>query len=263
VLHLSTRWGFASIRKLALKSINPPTPHDRLILARAHAVDQWVQPALTDLCQRAEPLSLTEARQMLIEDVVLVAAVRENVRHGVFTKLDTAKVTQAVQDALAGKLTRNEGNTQNSGNGFFIQWPEEGEAKSPEENAAQSEQAAPKPEGEQDPKPFSGFFSVATQATVKSAFGPNTATWNQRPIAVKQVTKKASTSTQSTNGTPKPLFSFGIGGSNVAPPSPSLGTPLRSVESCPPSPEPTAKKAKTPAVDPKVDPAGSSKAPAK
>jgi hypothetical protein len=110
VLHLSTRWGFASIRKLALKSINPPTPHDRLILARTHAVDHWVLPALTALCERAEPLSLTEARQMRIEDVVLVAAVREDVRKSFFVPLDTAKVTQAVQAALAGKPPRNEGN---------------------------------------------------------------------------------------------------------------------------------------------------------
>ncbi|KAI9441606.1 hypothetical protein H4582DRAFT_1397524 [Lactarius indigo] len=106
VLHLSTRWGFASIRKLALKFINPPTPHDRLVLARTYTVDQWVLPALTALCERAEPLSLTEALQMRMEDVVLVAAVREDVRSRVL-RVDFAKVTQAVEAALAGK--RNEG----------------------------------------------------------------------------------------------------------------------------------------------------------
>ena len=109
VLHLSTRWGFASIRKLALNSIKLPTPHDRLILARTYAVDQWVLPALTALCERAEPLSLTEARQMRIEDVVLVAAIREDVRKSVFSKMGTAEVTQVVQAALAGKFPRNEG----------------------------------------------------------------------------------------------------------------------------------------------------------
>ena len=110
MLHLSTCWGFASIRKLALNSIKLPTPHDRLILARTYAVDQWVLPALTALCERAEPLSLTEARQMRIEDVVLVAAIREDVRKSVFSKMGTAEVTQVVQAALAGKFPRNEGN---------------------------------------------------------------------------------------------------------------------------------------------------------
>jgi hypothetical protein len=77
VLHLSTRWDFASLRKLALKSIRPPTSHDQLVLARTYSVDEWVLPALTALCSRTLPLSLDEARQMDIEDVILVAAVRE------------------------------------------------------------------------------------------------------------------------------------------------------------------------------------------
>ena len=47
---------------------------------------------------------------MRIEDVVLVAAIREGVCSSAFIHSDTAKVTQAVlQAALAGKLPRNEG----------------------------------------------------------------------------------------------------------------------------------------------------------
>ncbi|KAH9032572.1 hypothetical protein EDB85DRAFT_1865034, partial [Lactarius pseudohatsudake] len=80
VLHLSTRWGFASLRKLALKSIKPPTSHDKFILARTYSVDHWVLPALTALCERTLPLSLDEARQMSLEDVILVATVREEIR---------------------------------------------------------------------------------------------------------------------------------------------------------------------------------------
>ena len=80
VLHLSTRWGFDSLRKLAIKSIRPPTSYDQLVLARTYSVEQWVLPALSVLCSRALPLSLDEARQMDIEDVVLVAAVREEIR---------------------------------------------------------------------------------------------------------------------------------------------------------------------------------------
>ncbi|KAI0000979.1 hypothetical protein BJV77DRAFT_933413, partial [Russula vinacea] len=77
VLRLSTQWGFSSLRKLALRSINPPTPFDQLLLARAYSVDHWVLPALSALCERTVPLSLNEASQMSMEDVVLVTTVRE------------------------------------------------------------------------------------------------------------------------------------------------------------------------------------------
>ncbi|KAH9067669.1 hypothetical protein EDB87DRAFT_1531281, partial [Lactarius vividus] len=77
VLHLSTRWGFGSIRNLAVRSIKPPTAFDQLLLARTYAVDRWIVPALTALCERTASLSLDEARGMSVEDVVLVATVRE------------------------------------------------------------------------------------------------------------------------------------------------------------------------------------------
>jgi hypothetical protein len=80
VLSLSTLWGFASLRRLALKSIDPPTPFDQLLLARAYSVDDWVSAALTALCERTVPLSLSEARQMTVEDVVLITTVREGIR---------------------------------------------------------------------------------------------------------------------------------------------------------------------------------------
>ena len=96
VLHLSTRWGFASIRKLALGSINPPTPHDRLLLARTYSVDDWVIPALSALSERTTPLSLSEARQMSIEDVVLVSTVREDIR-GRALQVDSAEIPLRVK----------------------------------------------------------------------------------------------------------------------------------------------------------------------
>ena len=100
VLHLSTRWGFDSLRKLAIKSIRPPTSYDQLVLARTYSVEQWVLPALSVLCSRALPLSLDEARQMDIEDVVLVAAVREEIR-GDALRVDAAEIPRHVEMALA------------------------------------------------------------------------------------------------------------------------------------------------------------------
>ncbi|KAH9174998.1 hypothetical protein EDB89DRAFT_429834 [Lactarius sanguifluus] len=103
VLYLSTRWGFASRRKLALESIKPPTPYDRLLLARQYAVDHWVSPALIALCERTAPLSLDEARGMNIEDLVLIATMREEIfRFGV----SAAEIPRRIEAMQAEALVR-------------------------------------------------------------------------------------------------------------------------------------------------------------
>ena len=102
-LHLSTRWGFASIRKLALGSIKPPTPHDRLRLARTYSIDDWVVPALSELCERTTPLTLPEARQMSIEDVVLVSTVREDIRSQAL-QVDSAEIPLRIEAEQLGTL---------------------------------------------------------------------------------------------------------------------------------------------------------------
>jgi hypothetical protein len=196
------------------------------MLARTYAVNQWVVPALTALCEIADPLTLTEARPMRIEDIVLVAAVREEVRGR--GRIDASKVTRIVEVALAGKLPRFEGDSasrpgleggvakqgirstaaeshvdseREDGNGpnYFTQWPSKNVAKLPDENATQGvgkatvlEQAVPKFEGERDAKPFGGRFEVAAQAAVDSAFSslPGKITVpKQRPLAGKQASK--------------------------------------------------------------------------
>ncbi|KAI0302320.1 hypothetical protein B0F90DRAFT_1713914 [Multifurca ochricompacta] len=103
VLHLSTCWGFTSLRNLALKSIKPPTPFDQLLLARTYSVDCWVLPALSALCERKVPLSLSEARQMSINDVVLVTAVREDIRHHAL-QVDPEEIPRCIEAAQAGML---------------------------------------------------------------------------------------------------------------------------------------------------------------
>jgi hypothetical protein len=98
VLHLSTRWSFASesIRKLALRSIEPPMPHDRLLLARTYSVEEWVVPALSALCERTKPLTLSEAWRVSIEDVVLVSAVREDILNHTL-QVDAAEIPLSVE----------------------------------------------------------------------------------------------------------------------------------------------------------------------
>jgi len=82
ILDLSTRWGFASIREMAIRYMNlkPPTSVQRLVLGKKYAIEDWILPALQEFCERPLPLTLDEARLMNIEDVVLVGSVRESVR---------------------------------------------------------------------------------------------------------------------------------------------------------------------------------------
>jgi hypothetical protein len=105
VLHLSTHWDFASIRRLALNGIQPPTPHDRLLLARKYSVNDWVIPALSGLCERSAPLSLDEACQMNMEDVVVVTTVREDIRNQTL-QVDAAEISRHVISAQKGKHVR-------------------------------------------------------------------------------------------------------------------------------------------------------------
>jgi hypothetical protein len=83
-----------------LKSIEPPNAFERLVIARSCGVDHWVLPALSALCERRQPLSLEEARQMNIEDVVLIATVREEIR-GNGVPIDTAGILRHVERLLA------------------------------------------------------------------------------------------------------------------------------------------------------------------
>jgi hypothetical protein len=84
-----------------MRSINPPTPFDQLLLARAYSVDHWILPALSALCERTVPLSLNEASQMSIEDVVLISTVREDIRHHTL-QVDSHEIPRCIEAAQAG-----------------------------------------------------------------------------------------------------------------------------------------------------------------
>lgn len=84
-----------------MRSINPPTPFDQLQLSRAYSVDHWILPALSALCERTVPLSLDEARQMNIEDVVLISTVREDIRHHTL-QVDSDEIPRCIEVAQAG-----------------------------------------------------------------------------------------------------------------------------------------------------------------
>jgi len=68
-----------------------------------YSVDHWVVPALSALCERTTPLTLSEAQQMNIEDVVLVSTVREDIR-GCTLQVDTAEIPLRVEAKQLGAL---------------------------------------------------------------------------------------------------------------------------------------------------------------
>lgn len=102
ILDLSTRWGFATIRELAIRRLNPPTPHQRLILGRKYGVDHWIPIALQELCERPQPLTPDEARLMDVEDVVLVGSVREKVRKHTLT-VNLAEIRDCIEARRNGE----------------------------------------------------------------------------------------------------------------------------------------------------------------
>jgi len=83
-----------------LKSIEPPNAFEQLVIARNCGVDDWILPALSALCERRLPLSLEEARQMDIEDVVLIATVREEIRSNGLP-IDTAGIPRHIERILS------------------------------------------------------------------------------------------------------------------------------------------------------------------
>jgi hypothetical protein len=102
ILDLSTRWGFTSIRELAIRCLKPSTPDQRLILGRKYGVDQWIPLALQELCERPQPLTPDEARLMDLEDVVLVGSVREKIRNQALT-VNSAGIRDCIEARRRGE----------------------------------------------------------------------------------------------------------------------------------------------------------------
>jgi hypothetical protein len=55
---------------------------DKIALARAYGLDDWLLEAYISVCQRPEALSLEEARRLALEDVVLISQARQALRGG-------------------------------------------------------------------------------------------------------------------------------------------------------------------------------------
>ncbi|TFY66973.1 hypothetical protein EVG20_g4114 [Dentipellis fragilis] len=81
VLRLSTKWSFSSIRTLAIERLESiASPVDKVVLGRTYGVDSWVVPGLVALCERPQYLAREEGRRLGVDDVIIIAAVREDMR---------------------------------------------------------------------------------------------------------------------------------------------------------------------------------------
>jgi len=85
VLHLATRWEFDCIRKLAIHKLEGMTisPVDKIVLARQFNISSpWALSAYTDICQRPDTLTVSEARVLGFETAMRIYQLREKLRGG-------------------------------------------------------------------------------------------------------------------------------------------------------------------------------------
>ncbi|KAL4075296.1 hypothetical protein V8B97DRAFT_1915899 [Scleroderma yunnanense] len=83
VLKLSTLWEFDQLRKAAINALSNSLhnrPLDRFILSRQYDITGWSLPALNELAQRPESISLEEGNRLGIETALKIASVREHVQ---------------------------------------------------------------------------------------------------------------------------------------------------------------------------------------
>ena len=82
ILHLSTLWSFADIRALAIESLQtlPMHPVDKVVLSHKYGIRaRWTLDAYVELCERADALSVEEARRLGLETAMRVVQVRERI----------------------------------------------------------------------------------------------------------------------------------------------------------------------------------------
>ncbi|KZV76825.1 hypothetical protein PENSPDRAFT_551054, partial [Peniophora sp. CONT] len=72
---------FNKIRALAISKLDLlVAPLQRLVMARAFDVRRWLEPSLVALCLRPSPLTLSEGRQLSMDDLISIMSTREAVR---------------------------------------------------------------------------------------------------------------------------------------------------------------------------------------
>lgn len=101
VLDLAMKWGLDHISDMAVKYITHSAPlAERIVLARRYGWADLLLQARMEICGRGEPLSLNEARQLGVEEIIPIIHFRETVRNararGCALNLDHIRLLQTM-----------------------------------------------------------------------------------------------------------------------------------------------------------------------
>ncbi|KZP04903.1 hypothetical protein FIBSPDRAFT_1054391 [Athelia psychrophila] len=79
ILRLSDKWGFETVKNLAVSKIAPmASPIDMIVLGRRYSIDSsHLVDAYDDICLRPAPLTLEEGNRVGMEDVIKIMAIRQ------------------------------------------------------------------------------------------------------------------------------------------------------------------------------------------
>ncbi|KAF7979223.1 hypothetical protein HWV62_43178 [Athelia sp. TMB] len=77
ILLLADKWGFESIRLLAIDCLATAAPVDKIVLGRRYRIAAWLPGAYNAVCTREAPLTVEEGIRLGVEDVVRIAAARQ------------------------------------------------------------------------------------------------------------------------------------------------------------------------------------------
>lgn len=86
ILHLASLWEMRDIRSHAIAHLSScASPTAKVILGRAYDHPPWVRDGYLRLCLRNEPLSMNEAKELSLQEILGVAEAREKVRSDVIS----------------------------------------------------------------------------------------------------------------------------------------------------------------------------------
>ncbi|KZP06380.1 hypothetical protein FIBSPDRAFT_1053561 [Athelia psychrophila] len=78
ILHLAAKWGFESIRLLAIDNLTTTAiPVDKIVLGRRYGISDWLPGAYEAVCTRADPLTVEEGMKLGVEDIIRISAARQ------------------------------------------------------------------------------------------------------------------------------------------------------------------------------------------
>ena len=111
VLKLATQWGFASIRELSIDMLGCiVSPVEKLTLAHAYSVDEWLLPAYYALCGQAKPLTKEEGRRIGADSVILIHQVRECIRGTMIAQYRPDFIANELKKQLSENNGKNDTN---------------------------------------------------------------------------------------------------------------------------------------------------------